>query len=172
MSTTQQGVAAVPVQGAITATYDLSTTNNLAPKLGAVRYVENSSGQITKYRFVKNTSGSTIGANLAVVTTADATDVNFVSVSATSSLRQRYRGVTAAAIPAGYGGWVAYQGPATVTPDGTTAITKNHYLIPGAATGGAFESSSTAGNVAIGLAVGAANVTHPTPGTAWLTLPD
>lgn len=172
MSTTQQGVAAVPVQGAITATYNLATTNDLAPKLGAVRYVENSSGQITKYRFVKNTSGSTIAANIAVVITADATDPNHVSISATSSLPTRYRGVTATAIAANYGGWVAYQGVATITADASTAVTKNQHLIPGAATAGTFQSSNTAATASLGSALGASNIGVGTTGSALLTLPD
>jgi hypothetical protein len=159
--------------GLVTETFDLSTTNVLAPPLGAVREELNATtGYRTKYRFVKNTSGSSIAANLAVVITADASNPNFVSVSATSSLPSRYRGVTTAAIAANYGGWVAYQGVATVTADGTTAITKNLHLIPGAATSGTFQSSNTAATVSLGTPLGSANIGTGTTGSALLTLPD
>jgi hypothetical protein len=159
--------------GAVTDTYDLSSTNIKAPPLGTVREeIDTTTGYRTKYRFVKNTSGSTIAANIAVVITADASNPNFVSASATSSLPTRYRGVTLGSVAANYGAWVAYQGVASVKADASTAITKNQHLIPGAATAGTFQSSNTAATASLGSALGAANIAVGEVGSALLTMPD
>lgn len=165
------GSAVVISLGAVTDTYDLSSTNIKAPPLGTTRVVTDVDGTVRKYRFVKNTSGSTIATAIAVAPVIDQNNVNNVTIALAASSGARLRGVTVTALPANYGGWVQYHGPVTVTPDASTAITKNTGIRIGAATNGTFESVANATIPFVGISLGT-TLTSPTTGLAYLLLPD
>jgi hypothetical protein len=166
------GLPAVFSDGLITDTYDLSSFNANAPAPGTVRVETNSSGQVTKYRFVKNTSGSSIAANKLVSVTADQNNLNYVSIAPNDSSPFRVRGATMAALAANYGGWVIYNGIATVTADASTGVTKAIGVRVGAVTSGTVQAVAAVTAAAVGLALGSANVSAGDPAVIALTLPD
>ena len=165
------GSAAVVHSGAVTDTYDLSSFNLKAPPLGSVWAVTDPDGTVRKYRFVKNTSGSTIATATAVTQVIDQNNFNYVTIALAAASGARLRGVTVASLPANYGGWAQYYGPVTVTPDASTALTKNTGIRIGAATNGTFQSVADATIPFVGVSLGT-TLTSPTTGLAYLLLPD
>lgn len=165
------GSAAVVHFGAVTDTYDLSSFNLKAPPLGTIWPIADADGTLRKYRFVKNTSGSTIATAIAVTQVIDQNNFNHVTIALAAASGARLRGVTVASLPANYGGWVQYYGPVTVTPDASTAITKNTGIRIGAATNGTFQSVADATIPFVGVSLGT-TLTSPTTGLAYLLLPD
>lgn len=166
------GSAVVISLGAVTDTYDLSSTNIKAPPLGTTRVVTDVDGTVRKYRFVKNTSAATIATAIAVAPVVDQNNVNNVVIAPASVSGARVRGVTVASLAVNYGGWVQYHGPVTVTADATTAITKNTGIRIGTgASAGRFQSVADATIPFVGISLGS-NITADATGLAFLLLPD
>lgn len=143
-------------------------TANASVQLQAYReegaYID-SNDRLVKVRYVRNASGAPIPANRLVVWVAGSSEN--VQVATTGQVNGRICGVTPAAIPNGYSGWVVFHGEVGILADapttaGNSITAGNANGINGAATdaGGPSGTSVIGQWIDNGVAAGSVATAH------------